>query len=203
MIITTPESDTTDEAPRHGGESLARSQTTHGSGHGAHRRRKWSELVRRTFLAIQCEAYDDVRSRGLCAEGVYEVPLGAVHMAGDLTLTSIHLTRVYNDPSPDDGVRILVDRIWPRGLTKLAAKLDAWVKELAPGEPLRRWYGHDPERFDAFAQRYRQELEGRGAVIDELCESIDLRRRLTLLTATKDLNLSHPRVLRDYLEEHL
>ena len=70
----------------------------------------------------------------------------------------VQVRRVYDDPRPEDGTRVLVDRIWPRGMTKQKAELDEWCKQVAPSTALRTWYGHDPERFDEFARRYRDEL---------------------------------------------
>jgi uncharacterized protein YeaO (DUF488 family) len=71
----------------------------------------------------------------------------------------IHLKRAYDPPSDEDGARVLVDRLWPRGLTRAAAHIDLWLKEVAPSEGLRRWFGHDPARFAEFARRYQAELE--------------------------------------------
>ncbi|MFF8657186.1 DUF488 domain-containing protein [Streptomyces huasconensis] len=112
----------------------------------------------------------------------------------------VQVKRVYDDPEPADGVRVLVDRLWPRGLAKDRAGLDAWDKEPAPSDELRRWYGHDPARFEEFADRYRQELttaDGRAA-LDRLRDRARTGR-LTLLTATKDLPHSHVTVLADVL----
>lgn len=111
----------------------------------------------------------------------------------------IRTQRIYQAPEPDDGVRVLVDRLWPRGVRKADARLDAWAKELAPSNELRRWYGHDPSRFEAFAERYRAELRERPEVAD-------WRRRaahetVTLLTATKDVAHAHVRVLAKVLDE--
>ncbi|GGZ29028.1 DUF488 domain-containing protein [Streptomyces poonensis] len=108
----------------------------------------------------------------------------------------VRVRRVYEPPRPDDGFRVLVDRIWPRGLAKDAAALDDWAKDAAPSTELRRWYGHVPERFEEFARRYRAELEAPGpqvalARLRALAEA----DRLTLLTATKDLDHAHTRVL--------
>lgn len=112
----------------------------------------------------------------------------------------IQVKRVYDPAAPGDGSRVLVDRLWPRGVSKDRAGLDAWDRELAPSNELRRWYGHDPGRYDTFAERYRQELADpdRAAGLDRLR---DLARtgRLTLLTATKDLPHGHVRVLMDVL----
>jgi len=113
----------------------------------------------------------------------------------------VKVGRIYDPPSADDGVRVLVDRLWPRGVTKQQARIDRWSREVAPSADLRRWYGHVPERFAEFADRYRAELEAaerRGAVtaIRELAAG----GVVTLLTATKQLDLSHAVVLRDVLQ---
>lgn len=108
--------------------------------------------------------------------------------------------RVQDDPAQNDGTRVLVDRVWPRGIRKEDAHLDDWNKDVAPSTELRKWYGHDPEKFEEFGERYRQELdtkEGRKA-LDELRESVR-GKRLTLLTATKDVDISHAQVLKDVL----
>ena len=88
----------------------------------------------------------------------------------------VTVRRVYDEPEPADGTRVLVDRIWPRGLTKVRAALDEWLKDVAPSRELREWYGHDPERFAEFGRRYRAELEDpqRAAALGHLR---DLRRR--------------------------
>ena len=108
---------------------------------------------------------------------------------------------MYDDPAADDGARILVDRVWPRGLTKERAKLDEWCKEIAPSTELRRWYAHDPARFEEFKKRYRAELR-EPARADALARLKSLARtsRVTLLTATKELELSQAAVLADLLK---
>ncbi|MEU5686513.1 DUF488 domain-containing protein [Streptomyces venezuelae] len=113
----------------------------------------------------------------------------------------VQVKRVYDEVSPDDGTRVLVDRLWPRGLSKDKARLDAWDKEIAPSNELRRWYDHDPERFEEFAERYRHELadEERSTELDRL-RTLAHEGRLTLLTATKDLPHGHVRVLVAALE---
>jgi uncharacterized protein YeaO (DUF488 family) len=73
--------------------------------------------------------------------------------------TKVQVRRAYEDPAQGDGTRVLVDRIWPRGLTKARAALDEWCKEIAPSTELRKWYGHDPERFEEFGRRYRAERD--------------------------------------------
>ncbi|MEV0123801.1 DUF488 family protein [Streptomyces sp. NPDC050703] len=112
----------------------------------------------------------------------------------------IQVKRVYDAAEPDDGSRVLVDRLWPRGLSKDRAELDSWDKELAPSTGLRQWYGHDPDKFDAFAERYRRELDDadRAAGLDRL-RGLARSGGLTLLTAAKDLPHGHVRVLADVL----
>jgi len=111
---------------------------------------------------------------------------------------AIHVKRAYDDPSSDDGLRILIDRLWPRGLSKSKLKLDAWVKHLAPSNELRKWYQHDPEKFSEFRKRYVAELKVQGAGLNELRATVK-GQTVTLLTATKELDLSHATVLRDLL----
>lgn len=108
--------------------------------------------------------------------------------------------RIYDERAADDGYRVLVDRIWPRGVAKADAALDEWCKEIAPSTELRKWYGHDPEKFDRFRDRYHGEL--RGAEASEALERLRkraARERVTLLTATKDIDISAATVLADTL----
>ncbi|MDO5661476.1 MAG: DUF488 family protein [Brachybacterium sp.] len=113
----------------------------------------------------------------------------------------IRLRRIYDDPSDEDGARVLVDRLWPRGVSKDRADLDAWIKDVAPSDDLRHWYGHDPAKFEEFAERYCHELDsdaGRAA-LQEVRDAAT-GESITLLTATKDLDLSHLVVLKSVLE---
>jgi uncharacterized protein YeaO (DUF488 family) len=112
---------------------------------------------------------------------------------------SIRIKRVYDEPARDDGVRILIDRLWPRGLSKAELKLDAWPRVLSPSNELRKWYGHDPKLFAEFRRRYRKELAGQKEELATLRAMIE-GRKATLLTATRDLELSHAVVLREVLE---
>jgi uncharacterized protein YeaO (DUF488 family) len=111
----------------------------------------------------------------------------------------IDVRRVYDPPDADDGHRALVDRIWPRGLTKHAAAIDEWCRDIAPSTELRRWYDHDPDRFPIFRNRYLSELDDRdhAEALAHLQALTDAR--LTLLTATRDLGISHARVLAERL----
>lgn len=120
----------------------------------------------------------------------------------------IVVKRIYETPEPADGLRILVDRLWPRGVAKVTAELDEWAKDLAPSTALRaRWHAdpsqHTPEHFAAFAADYRVELAEDSAVValDDLIALAAESTRLTLLTATKDPEQNHARVLRALLLE--
>ncbi|MEW2547301.1 DUF488 family protein [Streptomyces sp. NPDC047002] len=112
------------------------------------------------------------------------------------TVPDVRVARVYEQPETGGGARVLVDRIWPRGLSKEAAGLDEWCKDVAPSTELRHWYGHEPERFPEFTARYRAELAdpGRAAALDHLA-GLCGRGPVTLLTATKEAGLSHAAVL--------
>ncbi|MFF7726840.1 DUF488 domain-containing protein [Streptomyces sp. NPDC008001] len=112
----------------------------------------------------------------------------------------VRVRRVYDPAEEADGSRVLVDRIWPRGLSKDAAALDEWCKDVAPSTELRTWYGHDPARFEEFGRRYRAELrdEAHAAAAGHLGE-LARKGALTLLTATKDPGISAAAVLRDVL----
>jgi O-6-methylguanine DNA methyltransferase len=110
---------------------------------------------------------------------------------------SIRVKRVYDPPARTDGVRVLVDRLWPRGISKAAARVDAWMKELAPSAALRTWFGHDPERWSEFRRRYHRELAATDAR-HELLALAD-HQPLTLLFGAKDVEHNNAVALRDYL----
>jgi uncharacterized protein YeaO (DUF488 family) len=119
-------------------------------------------------------------------------------MAG---MSNVRVRRVYDEPSPGDGTRVLVDRIWPRGVTKAKASLDEWLKQIAPSTELREWYSHDPERFEEFGRRYRGELNDpeRAQALAHLRE-LAKGQTLTLLTATKQPEISEAAVLAELLQ---
>lgn len=115
---------------------------------------------------------------------------------------TIRLGRVYDDPKPDDGVRILADRLWPRGIRKDDPRIGRWDKDVAPSTELRQWYGHRPERYAQFADRYRAEL-AEPQVTQALSELRALARSgpVLLVTATKEVDVSHLPVLAEVLRE--
>jgi len=116
--------------------------------------------------------------------------------------TTVRVRRVYDPPSPADGHRVLVDRLWPRGLAKSAAALDEWLRAVAPSDALRRWYGHDPAKFAEFRERYEAELREPERA-DALASLRELAGSgpLTLLTATRDVEHSQAAVLAAHLRE--
>lgn len=110
--------------------------------------------------------------------------------------------RVYEQPTPDDGYRVLVDRLWPRGLSRERARLDAWLRDIAPSDELRRWYAHDSTRWREFQRRYRAELTApeRAAALADLRERAR-EGRVTLLCAARDPARSNAAVLCSVLRE--
>ena len=112
----------------------------------------------------------------------------------------VSVRRVYDEPEPGDGFRVLVDRVWPRGLAKDKAALDEWCKDVAPSTELRKWYGHDPDRFSEFAGRYQAELADaeRAEALNHL-RDLATRGPLTLLTATKQAEISQAAVIANML----
>ncbi len=112
----------------------------------------------------------------------------------------VAMRRVYEEARREDGCRVLVDRVWPRGVSKEAAGLDEWCKDVAPSTALRKWYGHDPDKFEEFRRRYRAELadEDHAEAVGHL-RDVARRRQVTLLTATRECDISAAAVLRDEL----
>jgi len=113
----------------------------------------------------------------------------------------IKLKRVYDPPSEDDGYRILVDRLWPRGLPKSKARIDLWLRDIAPSNELRKWFSHKPERWEEFKKRYREELKNKEELLRKLIELEKHYGVITLLYAAKDREHNNAVVLREVLEE--
>ncbi len=115
-------------------------------------------------------------------------------------MSEFSLQRVYDPPAPDDGIRILVDRLWPRGLTKEGAQVDIWCKELAPSTELRRWFHKNAEQWQEFTRRYRKELAAQQEAIQRLQEEVD-GKAATLLFSVRDRARTHAMILKDVLED--
>lgn len=115
---------------------------------------------------------------------------------------SLKLKRAYDEPAPDDGTRVLIDRLWPRGITKERAHIDLWLKEVAPSRELRTWFGHDPAKFAEFRRRYEAELAS-GAPHEAFLRLRELARQgpLTLVFAARDAEHANAHVLQDMLRQ--
>lgn len=111
----------------------------------------------------------------------------------------IRLKRIYDDYASSDGYRILIDRLWPRGIKKEVAHVDEWLKEIAPSTGLRKWFGHDAERFPAFRKHYREELQEKKALLQSILQHAK-KRTVTLLYAAADEEYNHARVLLEMLK---
>lgn len=110
----------------------------------------------------------------------------------------IKIKRIYEDAEESDGFRILVDRLWPRGLSKEKAKVDLWLKDIAPSDKLRKWFAHKPERWAEFRRRYSEELKGKKEMVRLINEKA--RGRVTLLYGTKEEKYNNAAALKEYTE---
>jgi uncharacterized protein YeaO (DUF488 family) len=113
--------------------------------------------------------------------------------------TRVQIKRVYDPPTPADGRRILVDRLWPRGLTKEKAKIEYWAKDLSPSNELRKWYGHEPGKWEEFKKRYFAELGENKVAVDELLEQMG-KGPVTFVYSSTERSLNNAQALKIYLE---
>lgn len=114
----------------------------------------------------------------------------------------IKLKRIYDPPSEDDGKRILVDRLWPRGINKDKARIDEWLKDIAPSDELRKWYSHETSKWEEFKRRYKKELEEKEELLERLRNKAK-KETITLLFAARDVEHNNAVVLREIIEKHL
>ncbi len=119
----------------------------------------------------------------------------------DHSFLSIRLKRTYENPDEADGFRILVDRLWPRGVKKERARIDLWFKDIAPSNELRKWSGHDPEKWGEFKERYFSELDARPELIDLLWHKIEEEGKVTLVYSARDEDHNNAVALKDYIVE--
>lgn len=117
-------------------------------------------------------------------------------------MSRIWIRRAYEPPTRNDGYRILVDRMWPRGISKKALAIDAWKRDLAPSTQLRKWFGHDPERWEVFQRRYARELRKESGAVRELLDRAE-RGRVTLVYGARDSVHNNAAALRTFLEEKM
>jgi len=115
---------------------------------------------------------------------------------------SVQIKRIYESAASDDGNRVLVDRLWPRGVAKADAALDEWYKTVAPTTDLRQWFGHDRDRWDEFSERYRGELDASNDDALAKLQELSKNQTLTLLYAAKDTECNHAVVLKAWLEDN-
>ncbi|MGC8572539.1 MAG: hypothetical protein C0171_05280 [Caldisphaera sp.] len=115
----------------------------------------------------------------------------------------IKLKRVYDKASPDDGLRILVERLWPRGIKKENAKIDLWFKEVAPSNELRKWFSHDPKKWLEFKEKYYEELNKNREAIEKLLDIVKNKKDVTLIYSSKDKEHNNAVALKEYLENFL
>ena len=114
---------------------------------------------------------------------------------------NIQIKRVYDVAQASDGARVLVDRVWPRGMTKEKVKAHKWLKSIAPSTGLRKWFGHDPEKWDDFKRRYFRELDANPEAVEQLLD-ITVKQRLTLLYSARDTRHNQAVALKEYLLTH-
>lgn len=121
-----------------------------------------------------------------------------IFLATGYNQNMIHIKRIYDEPAPADGFRLLVDRLWPRGVSKEKARLDLWLKDIAPSPELREWFNHEPDKFKEFSARYKSELAA-NPVVAELKKIIKENKSVTLLYGARDPQHNQAQVLKDYL----
>lgn len=117
-------------------------------------------------------------------------------------MMKITLKRAYDEMEDGDGYRILIDRLWPRGISKEELKLDTWLKDIAPSEELRKWFDHDPDKFDDFRRRYRKELNDKPDAVEKLLSLCREKETVTLVYSAKDREHNNAKVLKEYLKDY-
>lgn len=167
------------------------------------------EAARQACLEAAAAAYEEAGIRGLCGDGRWEYAMGvmrtldlgaaiAAASARARESSTLQIKRVYEPPAPGDGARILVDRLWPRGLRREAASVDAWMPEVAPSAGLRKWFGHTPSRWAGFERRFAGELDAKPEAVRALVARLRAGQA-TLLFAARDVAHNNAVALRAYL----
>lgn len=114
----------------------------------------------------------------------------------------LKIKRIYEEPSADDGIRILVDRLWPRGVTKQRAHLDYWLKDIAPNPELRKWFNHEDSKYEEFSKKYKEELQDKSELIKKIKDLLN-DSPVTLIYAAKSPTINHAAVLKSFIESTL
>jgi uncharacterized protein YeaO (DUF488 family) len=160
--------------------------------------RRGIAVIKRRDHKPECAAHNDSGpvefSSPACLMQEFEMGRGPLGVPG------IRIKRIYDEPEQADGFRVLVDRLWPRGIKKETAAIDAWARELAPSSELRKWFRHDPLRWTEFRRRYLQELHEQADALEALRHR-SYQQPVTLLYAAKDVNINHAVVLRQVIED--
>ena len=158
------------------------------------------EAIREACIQAALDAYDDAKLQGLCAEGAWECAVSTMRRLDVNQAPSIRIKRVYDPPEERDGYRILVDRVWPRGVKKDAAAVDRWLKAVAPSAELREWFNHDPNKWAEFRKRYSRELREHEEELHGLwAEAGD--QPITLIYSARSERHNNAVVLREYLNK--
>jgi uncharacterized protein YeaO (DUF488 family) len=123
---------------------------------------------------------------------------GMIRLMVRVGTLAVQIKRAYDPPAPGDGGRVLVDRVWPRGVTKDAIKIDAWLRDLGPSSEIRKWFGHDPARWEEFRRRYLRELQGKKPLLRELVRHAR-RGKLTLVYGARDTLHNQAVVIKEFL----
>jgi uncharacterized protein YeaO (DUF488 family) len=118
-----------------------------------------------------------------------------------VSLLTIRVERIYDNPTGGDSFRILVDRLWPRGLSKDKVRVDLWQKDIAPSSTLRKWFGHDEKKWDEFKHKYFKELDKNNDVVNTIIKTAQDQNSITLLYSTKEKRFNNAVALKEYLEE--
>ena len=118
-------------------------------------------------------------------------------------MTTVQLKRVYEPSASEDGFRVLVERLWPRGMTKERVKVDLWLKEAGASTGLRKWYGHDPQKWEEFRARYFKELTAHPAIVQQIMQLIQDKGTMTLLYSARDEHHNNAVALKEFLEENI
>lgn len=157
-----------------------------------------AEAIRRACIEAGQAAFEDARWQGLCCEGAWECAVDAMRHLNLESVMQIQTKRVYESAEPSDGYRVLVDRVWPRGVKKDEARIDRWLKVAAPSSELRKWFNHEPDKWADFKKQYSTELRQHKEQLRQLLDEAG-DGPLTLVYSARDERYNNAITLREYL----